>query len=227
MKNKDFNKILSSVPPNYYQKGAKNNLLKKYWHFKKASFAVKLLKAIPFKNCLDVGCASGFMASKIAKRFPKARFFGVDAYKEAITYAKHKYPSIKFIHAEAEKLPFKPNQFDLILCYETIEHVRNPKKAMLELKRVLKPKGTLILSMDSGNLAFRIIWFFWEKTYGKAWQNAHLNTFHHTDLEKLIINSGFNIKKKYFTHFRLEVVYVAEKIPERFSLPPGNSKKES
>lgn len=211
MKQKDFNKILSSVPPDYYQKGTKKNPFQKYWHNRKINFALKLLNKIVFKNCLEVGCAGGFLISEIAKKHPQVKFHAIDAYSSAIKFAKKQYPHINFLKAEAEKLPFKNNQFDLILCYETIEHVRDPKKALSEMRRVLKKDGPLILAMDSGSMIFQIIWFFWEKTYGRVWREAHLNPYHHKALEKLVLQSGFKIKAKYFTHFGLEVVFVLGK----------------
>lgn len=211
IKDKDFEKILESVPPDYYQNTVKKNLLARQWHKTKASFAIKLLKDISFKKCLDVGSASGYMISQIAAEYPKASFTAIDAYKEAIAYAKKKYPKINFLHGEAEKLPFKTGEFDTILCYETIEHVRNPKKTMLEMKRVLKKGGKLILAMDSGTLLFRVGWFFWGKTFARVWEGAHLNPYHHTDLENLATKSGFKIERKHFTHFGLEVVYTLEK----------------
>ncbi|EKD90180.1 MAG: methyltransferase type 11 [uncultured bacterium] len=211
MTKKDFDRILNSVPPDYYQKGIKGNILQKIWHGTKIKFALKLLNNISFKNCLEVGSASGHLISEIAKKHPKVKFHAIDAYKEAIEFGKKKYPHIKFLKAEAEKLPFKNNQFDLILCYETIEHVRNPKKVISEMRRVLKKKGKLILAMDSGTLTFRIIWFFWERTRGRVWQAAHLNPYHHRDLEALVLQSGFKITQKYFTHFGLEIVLMLEK----------------
>ena len=48
-----------------------------------------------------------------------------------------------------EKLPFKDNTFDAIMCLETLEHTLYPHKAMQELKRVTKPKGLMILSMPN------------------------------------------------------------------------------
>jgi len=211
MKNKDFNKILSLVPLDYYQKGTKTNPFQIFWHGEKLKVCLKILKQIKFSNCLEVGSASGHMISQIAKKYPKASFDAIDPYEAAVKYAQKNYPGIKFQIAEAEKLPFKDNSFDLLLCYETIEHVRNPKQAMLEMKRVLNPRGKLIMAMDSGNFAFRVIWFFWEKSFGRAWSGAHLNPYHWKDLEKLILQSKFKILERHFTHFSLEVVFVLQK----------------
>lgn len=148
------------------------------------------------------------MISEIAKVNPKAKYFGIDIYDKAISYAKKHYPNIKFLQAPANKLPFKKHSFDLILSYETIEHLDNPKAFLQETIRILKPGGIFILAMDSGNLLFRLVWFFWEGTISRVWQGAHLTAFHHSELVKLSKSAGFKIRAKIFTHLGMEVVLV-------------------
>lgn len=207
----NLERIWNQVPANYYQGGVKNNLFQNLWHGRKISLAKEILRNLKFKNCLDVGCASGYMISEIAKAFPSPEYSGLDIYTKAILHAKKLYPHIKFKVASASNIPFKKNAFDLILFYETIEHVEDPEVCLKEIKRVLKKDGHLILTMDSGSLLFRIIWFFWEKSYGKIWQGAHLHPFHHKELENLIKNVGFKIKKKIFSHLGMEVTFVLTK----------------
>lgn len=211
MKNHKLYKIWNQVPVTYYQQGVKKNLFQWLWHNHKIRLAKKILANLKFNNCLDVGCASGHMISKISYFYPKAKYTGVDIHDKAIKYAKKKYPRIEFKIASADKLPFKDNTFELILFYETIEHVENPNKCLKEIKRVIKKNGTLILTMDSGSLLFRMVWFIWEKTKGKIWQGAHLHPFHHTELEQLIINSGFRIKDKIFSFLDMEVTFILNK----------------
>ncbi|MCL5795702.1 MAG: class I SAM-dependent methyltransferase, partial [Patescibacteria group bacterium] len=86
----------SKVPIDYYQDGVKNNFFQKIWHKSKISTAKEIIKDLQFKNCLDVGCASGFMVSEIAKSFPKANYFGIDVYDKAVIAARKNYPQIKF-----------------------------------------------------------------------------------------------------------------------------------
>ncbi len=204
-------KIWSRVPVNYYQIGVKNNFLQRTWHGEKIQNAKKMIEQLDFSNCLDVGCASGYMISMLAKDFPDKKFYGIDAYDRAIAFAKKKYRNISFKVASAESLPFKNNFFDLVICYETIEHANKPEMLLMEIKRVLRRNGILILAMDSGNFLFRIVWNIWEKTKGRVWSGAHLHPFHHDELEKLIIKSGLKIQKKVFTHFRMEVVFILQK----------------
>lgn len=208
LRNHKLYSIWNQVPVTYYQKGVKNNFFQNLWHRSKINLANKILRAIKFTNCLDVGCASGYMISEIAKSFPQAEYIGIDIYDKAIEHAKKTYPNIKFKVASAEKLPFKDNFFDLILFYETIEHVENPKKCLLEIKRILKKDGTLILTTDSGSLLFRLVWFIWENTKGKIWKGAHLHPFHHEELEEIIKNADFNIRNKIFSFFRMEVTFI-------------------
>ncbi len=203
--------IWSQVPKDYYQKGIRKNLFQKIWHRNKIKHAKKIIQNLTFSRCLDVGCASGYMISEISSAYPNSKYFGVDVYDKAIEYAKVKYPHIKFYQSAAEKMPFKENSFDLIISYETIEHVKGPRGFLSEIRRMLKKDGTLILAMDSGNILFRIVWFFWENSTGKVWQGAHLNAFHHTQLEKFVNDFGFKVQKKIFTHFGMEVVLVLKR----------------
>jgi ubiquinone/menaquinone biosynthesis C-methylase UbiE len=204
-------KVWQKMPVDYYQVGTKSNFLQMIWHLLKISSAKKILRNYKFIRVLDVGCASGYMISQIAKEFPKAKYFGVDVYDQAILYGKSKYPEINFKTAFADNLPFKNNFFDAIIFYETIEHVEDPLKTLRELKRVLKKDGVLILAMDSGNWLFRVVWFFWENTKGRIWQDAHLHPFHHTELLEVVEKSGLKIEKKLFTHLGMEVTFVLRK----------------
>ncbi|MBI2196909.1 class I SAM-dependent methyltransferase [Candidatus Daviesbacteria bacterium] len=223
MQNHRLYNTWSKVPVNYYQNGVKNNFFQWLWHDTKIKLAKKIIKDLEFNNCLDVGCASGFMVSEIAKAFPGASYYGVDVYDKAIDSAKKTYPGIDFKIASAERIPYKKTFFDLILFYETIEHVEKPDKCLKEIRRVLKENGTLILTMDSGSLLFRIVWFIWENTKGRVWRNAHLHPFHHNQLEDLIKKSGFIIQDKIFSFLGMEVTFVLSNSSKRSgpTLPPG------
>lgn len=212
---KKLKKIWQQVPTDYYQKAT----IQRWWHAQKFETFKKLVGNRRFNKqglflrnkILDVGCASGEMTNKISRISPKAQITAVDIYKEAIFYGKKHYPHIKFLVADAHKLPFKNNSFDLVVCYETIEHLTSPKKALKEVRRVMKDNGTAIVAMDSGSTLFCTIWWFWEKTFGRAWQGAHLHPFHHRELEELILSCDFAIKKKHFSHFGMEVSFVLKK----------------
>lgn len=204
--------IWNKVPVNYYQLGTKKNIFQRIWHQHKIDSASKEMSNLKFDTVLDVGSASGYMLNELSKKYAQAKYSGIDVYDKAIEYAKKQYPHIDFKIASANKLPFKDSSFDLILFYETIEHVEDPVECLKEIKRVLKKDGTLILAMDSGSMLFRTVWFVWEKTFGRVWQEAHLHPFTHTELEELIKESGLKIKDKFFTFLGMEVTFILKKI---------------
>lgn len=211
MTNHKLYSVWNQVPVTYYQRGVRRNPLQWIWHSWKINLAKRIVGTLKFASCLDVGCASGYMISEISKAYPKASYFGVDAFDKAVSFAQKKYPQINFQVAFADGLPFKKNTFDLIIFYETIEHVEDPLKSLLELKRVLSKEGAVILAMDSGSWLFRLVWWFWENTTGKVWKKAHLHPYKHNDLERLIKQSGFIVKERFFSHFGMEVVFVLNK----------------
>lgn len=205
---KRLKKIWAQVPADYYDEGIKKNMLQKIWHGTKLR---QILKILPkdAEKILDIGCSSGVLTAQIAKALPKSKVTGLDSYDKAIIFARAKYPKITFVVADAHKLPFGNKSFDLIICTETLEHVIDPGKVLSEMQRVLKKNGRAIISMDSGSLLFRSAWYFWTKTKGKVWKDAHLHEFNAQILEDLIIRSKFRIKKKIFSHLGMAITFLA------------------
>ena len=204
---KTLQKIWAQVPPDYYDTGIEKNLFQKLWHSHKLSQVLQILPTNS-QSVLDIGCSSAVLTAKVAKALPKSKVTGLDSYKKAIDFAKVKYPHIEFVVADAHKLPFKDKAFDLVICTETLEHLIDPKQALREMKRVLKKNGQAIISMDSGSFLFRSVWYFWTKTKGRVWQNAHLHEFNTKVLENLIKKSGFKIKKKLNSHLGMAVTFL-------------------
>lgn len=84
---------------------------------------------------LEVGCGRGFLQGVVAD------YTGVDL-SESVASFLHK----PFHCAPAEALPFPNSQFDGIWSYATLEHVADPEQALMEMRRVLKPGGMLLLA---------------------------------------------------------------------------------
>lgn len=210
---KTLEQIWRQVPPDYYQKGIENNLFQWIWHTWKWNSMQRFFEKLSVKpsKILDVGCASGSLTSQIANFFPSAESFGVDSYKEAVSFGQKSYPNIKFKYADAHKLPFKTGSFDLITCIETLEHLENPKGAISEMHRCLKKGGHLLIGQDTDNLLFKMIWIIWTKRQGKVWHNSHLHPYSPNRLGKLIQECGFRIIKKKFSHLGMEIFFLSQK----------------
>ena len=205
----NLEEIWDQVPPDYYQRSVEANFLQRVWHTRRLKMAIKLMdgeKNKP-KNVLDVGCASGWFLSELALRYPKASYAGVDVHKKAIDYGKKRYKNLKLICADAHSLPFPNESFDVVICTSVLEHVKNPQKVLREIKRVLTKDGIAIIEMDSGNLLFRAIWYWWTHLRHGVWRDSHIHAFNTKKLEDMIKNSGFIISQKKVFNYSMAVIF--------------------
>lgn len=210
---KELEEIWNQVPPDYYQNGVSKNLLQRIWHTMKLKTALELIdnSGTKPKNILDVGCASGWMLSKISEKYPKAQCTGIDVYKKAIEYGQKLYKNLRLISVDAHKLPFKDKFFDLVICTELLEHVENPQKVLSEIKRILVPNGIAIIEMDSGNFLFQMVWHLWTNVRNGVWRDSHIHTFNTKILESMIQDSGFVITQKKVFNVTMAVVFLLGK----------------
>lgn len=110
-------------------------------------FGSKILKKLkPGSKVLDYGCGAGELTSLCKKRFPNLVFYGVDISKKAIVQAKSNNRKINFRVLDEKTLPFENNYFDAIICCEVIEHVKTPKKVLLDIAKMLKTSGFFYLT---------------------------------------------------------------------------------
>lgn len=105
-------------------------------------FALRRIKK--GSKVLDLGCGAGYGSFLLSS---KAKVFAVDKDKEAISYAKRHYSgSAVFKVADATLIPFPDNKFDVVCSFEVIEHIKDDKKMLSEVRRVLKSRGKFIMS---------------------------------------------------------------------------------
>lgn len=211
MTKKRLKQILSQVPANYYESGVKSNFLQKHWHMRKWHYLKELFTGIGGTSLLDVGCADGTTTRQLEKIVPGAKIVGIDYYKKTIDFAKKKKGEIKFVHGDVHNLSFKDNSFEIVTAIETLEHLQDPKKALQEIYRILKPKGYLIIGQDTNSLLFRIIWFVWTKWRGSVWKNSHINCMKPKDLANALKKQGFKVEKSKIVNFGMEVFIIARK----------------
>ncbi|MBI2031372.1 MAG: class I SAM-dependent methyltransferase [Candidatus Levybacteria bacterium] len=202
--------IWKEVPPDYYQKGVKKNILQRTWHKGKLKTILSFIEDYP-QSILDVGCASGWFLNEVSRKFPKAECTGIDPYEDAIKYGKKKYEKLNLIVADGHDIPLPSSTFDLVICSEVLEHVANPEKVVGEIKRVMAPNGIALIEMDSGNILFRMIWYWWTHMRKGVWQHAHLHSFNAKKLEKIIKKGGLIIVEKKVFNFTMAVTYKTKK----------------
>lgn len=108
-----------------------------------------VLKLVRGKKVLDAACGAGYGSALLASEAESV--IGIDISDEAIEYAKNCYESVKnaiYMKASVEKLPFADNSFDVVISFETIEHVdeKIQNSFLKEIERCLNNNGILIMS---------------------------------------------------------------------------------
>ncbi len=96
------------------------------------------------RRVLDVACGEGYGAAALAKAGAR-EVVGVDLSEAACAHARRKY-GLDARAGDAQCLPLSDRSVDLVVSFETIEHVARPAAFLDECARVLGPAGTLIVS---------------------------------------------------------------------------------
>lgn len=186
-----------------------NKFYDKYWMYRKRigkytpkkrtpNRMHKTMELINFDNdlkILDVGCGDGAIGRLIKNK--KINLVGVDISKEAIKLSRNYYNQTKVFDIEEDNFPKKwENSYDYIICIEVLEHLFNPKEALLEMKKLLKQDGTLIVSFP--NMAW---WKYRLKLLRGEYPEEsrlykmveHLQNFTLKSFKKLIEETGYGI----------------------------------
>lgn len=98
---------------------------------------------------LDVACGTGYGAKLLAHH---ARVSGVDRDKQAVDMARSRVTGT-FLVAEVPPIPFPSNAFDFVVSFETVEHISDDVSFMFEIRRVLRPGGTLLVSSPNMDIS--------------------------------------------------------------------------
>jgi 2-polyprenyl-3-methyl-5-hydroxy-6-metoxy-1,4-benzoquinol methylase len=113
-------------------------------HLVRYRLAAKLASG---KRVLDIACGSGYGANILAEA-GAAQVTAVDISPEAVAAAQKKYTRDNLVYkvGDAEEIKEADESFDLIVSFETIEHLKNPEKYLAQLARVLKKEGMALIS---------------------------------------------------------------------------------
>jgi O-antigen biosynthesis protein len=153
---------------------------------------VDFVRSLPEADgALDLGCGDGRLT-----RFLRARsVVGADASVVALERAARRVRGMRAVRVRPdEPLPFEDFAFDLVLCAETIEHVRDVQLFLSETRRVLTPGGRFAVTTPaySRRTALRLFFRGWDSEFEPL--SPHLRFFTRRSLEKLLGDQGFEVE---------------------------------
>ena len=120
----------------------------------------ELLSDVEIEEFLDLGCGPGVMIGYSVSR--GMRFTGLDVSLGMIRECAERFSdttSAHFLVGDAEGLPFPTETFDAVVCMGLVEYLEQDDPILEEVRRILKPNGTVIVTWPNQASLFRL-WHF-------------------------------------------------------------------
>jgi len=146
------------------------------------------------RHVLDVGCSSGDLARRLVER--GASVIGIDTDEQAAAEARAVCEQVLVGDVETMELPFPDESFDVVLCGDLIEHLRNPERFLSRVRPLLRPGGRLVLTTPNvANWAMRIglLAGRWRYTDRGILDRTHAHLFTKKTLEQTLERAGYRI----------------------------------
>jgi len=171
----------------YYETEAKN--LRLFGSLREISLAENILRNLPrkFINVLDIGCGEGYLLHQIHKRYPSASKYGMDITNGRTITTRKNVPSAIVLRADAIRLPFLDDSFDVVICSEVIEHILDYQSVINEIARV--SRGRIIITVPNDQALTQIIC---PKCNTPHYLDGHINRFDESNIIKLFQRKDVN-----------------------------------
>lgn len=146
------------------------------------------LALFPGDRVLEVGCGTGALLRKISETGADLELHGADPVPEMLAIARKRLPeSVRLQEAWAEALPYPDGGLDVVVSCNMFHYIREPEKALAEMRRVLRPGGRLVVTdWCDDYLACKLCdWYL------KLADPAHFRMYGSAELKGLLGRAGF------------------------------------
>ncbi len=142
---------------------------------------------------LDIGCGHGILLERARARWPGLAPCGCDFSAVMCSRTRARNPTAAVAQADAEALPFGDRRFDHVFMVEVLEHVPDARRALAEVRRVLRPGGTFLVAVPNRD------WFHYEAHMQAREKNRPLEAQWHwygaREIRELLAACGFTAEK--------------------------------
>jgi ubiquinone/menaquinone biosynthesis C-methylase UbiE len=114
-----------------------------YEKYRRVLSSFYLQETLNGKIILDLGCGTGLLYEFLASKKLTPRIVGIDFSSQMLRTCK----GLEKVLGDIEYLPFRTNSFDFIFSFTVFQNLVSPRKTLLEVKRVLKPRGIFALTI--------------------------------------------------------------------------------
>ena len=161
----------------------------------------KLLRLVgEGKRVLDIGCSSGYLARPLVAR--GCTVVGIEQDAAAAEQAREVCPEVLVGDVETIELPFEPGSFDVLLCGDLIEHLRDPEGFLSRIRPLLRTDGRLVLTTPNvANWANRLglLAGRWRYTERGILDRTHVHLFTRATLVETLARAGYRVVELDFT----------------------------
>lgn len=158
-----------------------------------------LLPLIPdgLNVIMDIGCGSGSLGQKLLQMNKAAELIGVEIYEPAATNAMKIYKTVHIGDFEEMNLDYR-GYFDVVICGDILEHLKDPHKALLKIYHCLKHGGLIVCSVPNvrywriwRDLIFRGVWRY---TSEGILDQTHLRFFTTRTFREMLTAAKFAVE---------------------------------
>lgn len=186
-----------------------------WWYVVRRKIVHKLIKTCIGSDAkklkiLDVGCGAGLLTKELEKY---GLVYGIDPEPEAVSFTRRRGANAEVVSIEAYQ---NPENFDLVVALDILEHCLDDKIAIENVNRLLKPGGLAIIFVP----AFKIFWSEQDKI------SHHFRRYTYSELESKFKNAKFKtIKQSYFNFFLAPPILVIRKTLNFLGIKTGTEFK--
>jgi len=187
---------MSGYKFDYEKKVAGGDVIRLRPYYFRASRLYWALRAIKTYrgSLLDVGCGAGDLLEAFSFYRQDLNLTGIDLSHKSIALAKKRSLKARFLVGDAQALPFKDDSFDIVTCFDVIEHVERPEAVLGEIGRILKSSGIfqafIPTEMNRLSLEGLLLKGGWK---GKEIYAGHPHHFSLAEVKKMLKKNGFKI----------------------------------